>query len=326
MSHKALAYWQGGLETTAGTPIAATRRLYEIGELPEEMREKEYVPQSRANFVENFDVVETSARTEFTLEAPVLSYKDLAWWAELFLEGGVTPTGAGPYVRVYDGMGTVDDLKTATFEVSDGVGAFQIPYCFGDAFEIKGKNGSKPGPVEAKWDLIGQKVTPGHTMTAALAERDLVGTYMVAQHAQFYMDDAAGGIGGTEIATLMEFSIKMKNNTDPIFFGGDSLAYGAKRREDRYLEVMVKLLFDATSYAEFTNKFKTNAARYCQLKIANGANNIAAWKFCTKFDKFTWPEDGPTRQVSLLGRSVYDPTLAYDWQLSLTNQLASISA
>lgn len=326
MSHKALTYWQGGLEATAGTAVAATRRLYEIGEIPEESREKEYVPQSRQNFIENFEAVETSARTEFTLEAPVLSYKDLAWWAELFLKGGVTPTGAGPYVRVYNGAGTTDDLKTATFEVSDGVGAFQIPYAFGDSFEIKGKNGSKPGPVEAKWDLIGQKVTPGHTMTAALAERDLTGTYMVAQHAQFYLDDAAGGIGGTEIGTLMEFSIKMKNNTDPIFFGGDSLAYGAKRREERYLEVMVKLMFDATAYTEFTNKFRANASRFCQLKIANGANNIAAWNLHTKFDKFTWPEDGPTRQVSLLGRSIYDPTLGYDWQLTLTNQLALVSA
>ena len=324
MSHKDLTYWQAGIESTPGTPIAATRRLYEIGEIPEEKREKEYVPQARQNFIENYDAVEVSARTEFTLESPALSYNDLAWWAELFLKGGVSPTGVGPYVRVYNGAGATDDLKTATFEAADGVGAFQIPYAFGDAFEIKGKNGSKPGPVSAKWDLIGQKVTPGHTMTAALSERDLVGTYMVAQHATFFLDDAAGGIGGTEIGTLMEFSIKMKNNTDPIFFGGDSLAYSAKRRENRYLEVMVKLLFDATSYAEFTSKFRTNAARFCQVKIANGVNNIAAWNMHTKFHAYAWPEDGPTRQVSLLGRSIYNPTLGYDWQLSLTNQLAAI--
>lgn len=324
MSHKALTYWQGGLEATPGTAVAATRRLYEIGELPEETREKEYVMQSRQNFIQNFDVVETSMITEFTLEAPVLSYSDLAWWAELFFKGSVSPTGSGPYVRVYNGAGATDDLKTATLEVSDGVGAFQIPYVMGAALEISGKNGSSPGPVSAKYDLIGQSVTPGHTMTAALAERDLVGSYMVAQQAQFFLDDAAGSIGGTEIGTLMEFNLKLENNVEPIYFGGDSLAYGGKRRDERYLEIELKLLFDATSYAEFTDKFRSNAGRYGQLKISNGANNIAAFNFHTKFEAFAWPEDGATRQVSLLGHSVYDATLGYDWQLLLTNQIATI--
>ncbi|MBK8990161.1 MAG: hypothetical protein IPM39_29540 [Chloroflexi bacterium] len=324
MSHKALTYWQGGIETTALTPIAATRRLYEIGEVPEEKREKEYVQQARQNFMQNFDVLETSAQTEFTLEAPALSFNDLAWWAELYFKGGVSPTGVGPYVRTYNGASTSDDLKTATLEVADGVGAFQIPGVMGSKLEIKGKNGSKPGPVSAKYDLIGQKVTPGHTMTAALSERDLVGTYMVAQHAQFFLNDSAGSIGTTELATLMEFSVKLDNKVETIFFGGDSLAYGGRRRDERYLEIMVKLLFDATSYSEFTSKFRTNAARYGQLKISNGANNIAAFNFHTKFDTFGWPEDGATRQVSLLGRSVYDATLGYDWQLALTNQLAAI--
>lgn len=325
MSHNALTYWQGGLESTAGTPVAATRRLYEIGELPEEKRNKEYVPQSRQNFIENYEVLETHAMTEFTLEAPALSYNDLAWWAELFLKGGVSPTGVGPYVRVYNGAGTSDDLKTATLEVSDGVGAFQLPYVLGKDLEIKGKNGSKPGPVSAKYGLVAQKVTAGHTMTPALSERDLTGTYMVAQHAQFYLNDTAGAIGTTEIATLMEFSLKLKNGIAPIFFGGDSGYYGGHRRDERHLEIMVKLLFDSATYAEFSTKFQANSARFGTLKIANGANNIAAFNFYTKFDAYAWPEDGPTRQVSLLGRSVYDPTLGYDWQLTLTNQLASIS-
>lgn len=326
MSNVALTYWQGGLESTAGTAVAATRRLYEVGELPEEERAKEYVKQSRQNFIENFDVLDTHAKVEFPLEAKALSYNDLAWWAELYLKGSVSPSGAGPYVRVFNGAGTSENLKTATFEVSDGVGAFQIPYALGKALEIKGKNGKKPGAVSAKFDLIAQKVTAGHTMTAALSERNLVGTYMLAQHAQFFMNSAVGDIGTTEIATLMEFSLKLKNNVDPIYFGGDSGYYGASRRSERYLEVMVKLLFDSTTYSEFSTNFQTNTGRYCQLKIANGSNYIAAFNFYTKMDKFAWPEDGPTRQVSLLGRSVYDPTLGYDWQLSLTNQLASISA
>lgn len=326
MSSNALTYWQAGLESTPGTPVAATRRLYEVGGVPEEVHTKMYVGQSRGNYVANFDVLDTATSAPFSLEAKALSFKDLAWWAELFFKGGVTPTGAGPYVRTYNGMGTSDSLKAATFEVADDIGAFQIPFAFGKSIEIKGKVGAKPGPISAKYDLMGQYIWSGHTMTAALPERDLAGTYMLANQAELYINNSAALIGVNAIGSLMEFSIKMDTNSEAIYFGGDEGRYAAKKRGERYLEVMVKLEFDNTAYGEFGNYFSATSARFCQLKITDGtANNIAAFNFHTKWDKFTWPEEGPTRQVSLIGRSVYDPTLGYDWQLTLTNQLASIS-
>jgi hypothetical protein len=325
MSNVALTYWQGGLETTPGTPVAATKKLYEIGPIPEEEREKEYIKQSRQNFLANFDVVETNALVKWKMKMPTLSYDDIAWWNEMALKGGVSPTGSGPYTRVYNGTAASNDLKAATLEVSDGVGAFQIPYALVNKWEFKGKGGNKgAGVISADFDLIAQKVTPGHTMTGALSDRDIRATYAPFVETAFYLNDTAGAIGTTEIGTLMEFSIKADNKYETIFFGNDSGYYAAHRRDERFVEFMVKLLFDSTSYSEFQNKFRANSGRFCQLKMTKSANYSFTWNFYTKWDKFEWPQDGPTRAVSLVGRSVYDATLGYDWQATLVNQVAAV--
>jgi len=326
MSSVALTWWQGGLESTHGTAVAAARKLYGIGPIPTEERVKEYVKQSRRNYVANFDAVETHTKVEFDLEEPILSFQDLTWWLALAAEGGVTPTGAGPYVWLFDNVGTSDNLKSATFEVSDGVGTFQVPYALLETWEIAGKGGvNEAGVVSGKFGFMAQKVTGSHTMTAALADRDLRGDYMPFHLTQFYMDDAAGGIGGTENGTLMEFSIKGANKFETLYFGGDSGYYGNHRRDKRTVEVMVKLLFDATSYAEFEDRYQANTGRFCRLKIANGASRDFKFDFYTKMEKFEWPEDGATRAVTLMGQTIYDPTLGFDWQISLTNSVASIA-
>lgn len=319
MSNVALTYWQAGLESTPGTPVAATRKIYETGEIPEEEAPKEYVEQARQSFIQNFDAVETHKLLKWKMETPILNYNDVVFWNALALKGGVVPSGAGPYVRTYNGAATSDDLKAATFEVTDGVGTFQIPYTLCDGFEIKGSGGNnKAGVVSAKWDLISQKLTPGHTMTAAIADRDLRGGFIPFAQTAFYLDDAHGDIGTTEIGTLMEFSIKGKNGMTPIFFGNDSGYFGAHTRAERHLEIMLKLKFDSTAYTEFQTNFRSNVGRYGQIKMTNGTHTWL-WNFYTKFETFKFPNDGPTRTVALMGKTIYDADLGYDWQSVLTN-------
>ena len=324
MSNVATTYWQAGLQSALGTPVAATRKIYEIAKIPTENRVKEHIEQSRQNFVQFFEAEETHAIVDKFQFKGQLNYADLAWWAESFLEGGVSPSGAGPYTRVFDGMGTTDDLKAVTFEAADNVGAFRIPDALVNKWKIEGKGGEKPTMVNMTLDLLASKVTAGHTMTAALSDRDLRGTYAPFKHVQFYMNDAAGSIGTTEIATLMEFSIEGDNKQAPLFFGGDSGYYLANRRENRHIGFMVTLLFDSTTYAEYSGKYQANTGRYCSLKFTGPSSLSLVWNFYTKFETYEWPEDGPTRKVSLMGKSIYDATLGYDWQATLINSVASI--
>ena len=41
--------------------------------------------------------------------------------------------------------------------------------------------------------------------------------------------------------------------------------------------------------------------------------------------KFEPKASGPTRRVILMGQTAYNATLGYDWQMTLINDLASIS-
>jgi len=64
--------------------------------------------------------------------------------------------------------------------------------------EMAGKGGQdSAGIVSVQFDLMGQKLTAGHTMTPALVDRDLRGNYMAFKNTKVYLDSVAGSLGST---------------------------------------------------------------------------------------------------------------------------------
>ena len=327
MSAIAETYWQGGIESTRGTPVAATRKLYARAPIPKEERPKEYVNQARQSYVSSYDVVETHRHVpDIVFDFPAFSFDDAPWWYLLAAKGGVTPTGAGPYTWTFDGMATSDDLDSASLEVADGVGAFRIPFAMCKSWELSGKLGSGPSPLGAKFNLMGQKLEHGHTMTPALSDRDLVGSYMAMKNSQIYIDTAAGSIGSGEIAaSLEEISIKADNKLQARFTGSASGGdYSYVNREERFVEFSAILRMNATTYGYFNSVFQANALRYLQFKNTGAGNDLLTFNIATKLETFEFPEDGPTRRVAIMGRSLYDATLGYDWRLTVQNDIASV--
>lgn len=325
MSNTAETYFQAGIEATHGTPVAADRKIYALGSIPREGRQKEYVDQSRASYEQHYDAIETHSLVEsWSLELPAVSFDDLPWWLQLAVKGGVTPTGAGPYTWTFNNASGSEDLDSATFEAADNVGAFQLPYAMVRSWEMTGEGGSGPSPVGMTFDLMAQKLTAGHTMTAALSERDLRGSYMAFKNTELFIDDTAGGIGGTELdAALESFTLSQDNRLTPRFLGGGNGYYEAHGREKSYLEFVAVLLFNSDTYSEFQTNFQGNVGRYVQLKNTGG-NDVMTVNLYTKLETFEFDDDGPTRRVALMGRSLYDPTLGYGWQIEIDNDIASI--
>lgn len=327
MSAVAETYWQAGIESAHGTPVAADRIIYALGSVPKETRPKEYVRQSRASYEENFEAVETHSLVEgWPMVLPAVSFDDLPWWLQLAARGGVAGVGTDPYTWTFAGSDAADDLDSATFEVADDVGDFELPYGMCKSWQISGKGGNNSaGVVTAQFDLMAQKLQAQITMTPALSHRDLAGSYMAFKNTALYIDDVAGSIGATEIeAALLEFSVKMDNKLVPIFPGNQSGLYSSHRREKRYMELMLVLLFNADSYSEFHTYFQANDNRFVQLVNTGSGDHSFTLNMHTKFETFEFPEDGPTRKVALLGRSIYDPTLTYGWWMQIQNNVASI--
>ena len=317
MSNVALTYWQAGIESTKGTPVAATRKTYTIGGIPKETRNKEHISQARQNFIANFDAVETHAIVDgFTLELPGSPFTDLPFWFQSGIKGAVTPTGAGPYVWTFNDAATSDDLDAYTLEVNDGVGSFETPYTMVKSWEMSGKGGSGPSLVNFKMELMAQKLTAGITMTAAISDRDLRGQYMPFKNTQLFMDSTAGNIGTTGVAAaLEEFTIKVDNGLEPRFTGSASGGYyTTHRRAERYCEFTAILLFNSTTYSEFSTSFQANAGRFIQLKNTGAGNNLFTFNLYTKPETFEFNEDGAARRVAIMGRSIYDTTLGYSFR------------
>ena len=327
MSAISETYWQAGIESTPGTPVAADRIIYALGPVPKESRPKEYVRQSRASYAENFEAVETHRLVEsWPMNLPAVSFDDIIWWMQLAARGGVAGVGTDPYTWTFQGAESADDLDTATFEVADDVGAFELNYAMCKNWQITGKGGNNSaGVIQAQFNMMAQKLTPGITMTGALSHRNLDGSYMAFKNTAVYLDDTAGAIGSTELqAALLEFSLKMDNKIVPVFPGNSSGVFATHRRDKRYLELMLVLLFNSDTYTEFQTYFQANDNRYLELVNTGSGDDSFTLRAHTKFETFEFPEDGPTRKVALLGRSIYDPTLGYDWWMQIQNNVASI--
>ncbi|MCL4867791.1 MAG: hypothetical protein KJ063_02385 [Anaerolineae bacterium] len=327
MSNTALTYWQAGIEATKGTAVAATRKPYTLGGVPQEKREKVYIDQGRQNFIANFDAVETHVLVDgFELQLPGSPFTDLPFWFQGGIKGGVAASGAGPYLWTFNDAAASDDLASYTLEVNDTVGSFRLPYCMIKSWEMSGKGGSGPTLVDFKMELLAQRLTAGHTMTAAIADRDLRGQYMPFKNSQLFMDTTAGGIGTTEIAaSLEEWNIKVDNGIEPRFTGSASGGYfTTHRRGERYCEFSAVLLFNAATYAEFSTNFQANVGRFIQLKNTGAANNLFTFNLYSKPETFEFQDDGATRRVAIMGRSVYDPTLGYSFQTVVQNDIATL--
>lgn len=214
MSEASLTRFQAGIESTPGTAVAATRIIYvKEPSMPFEEDNTVQFGQSRPNFIANYDTAQThrSAKWSSTID---VSFDDIHFWLQMAAKGGVTPTGTGPYTWTFNGAGSTDDLNTMTLEAADDVMAVEVPYMLCTDWEISGSDGNGPGIIEAKMSWLGQKMEPA-TLTSALSDRDLAGTYALFKNANLYLDASAGNIGTTAAGNMMAFTFKVNNNIQP---------------------------------------------------------------------------------------------------------------
>lgn len=323
MSAGALTKFQLGFESTRGTAVAATRPLYMRGELPIEKRPPEYITQERGDFNEYHDSVQPMIHAEAKLEGE-FNYQEAPVWMCMALKGGLTPTGAGPYVWTADSESTSDDLDSITLEGGDNVAAVEMPFGMCGSWEIAGADGKGPKVITHKMDLIGQKVVPT-TLTGAISALDQRGSYAHMTQAQVFVDTAAGSIGGTEWSNaLMAFSIKGDNKLSPNYTGGNSALFSSVDRDNRHIEVMIDLLLNATLYSAWQSSFQANALRFCRLKLTGSGDDYFQFDFATRFESFEWKRGNGTRRVVLLGKTLYDPDLGHAWECTVQNDIASL--
>ena len=236
-------YFQMGLETTPGTTVAATRRMYFDGDSgltrERDARPHRFATASRDN-VRAFTLGPTTIGG--TLKLP-LSASEIIELLLMGIKGAVTPTGAGTAKLWAFTPGTASD--PATIEWHDGARAWEAGGCYVNKLKFSG-NAKDEATVEA--EIFGMNLV-ATTMTGSLTER--TPDFIEGWETKIFIDTFGGTAGTTQVTgTLINWEVEIDNQLGRKYFANNTQNVGAITVGE--LAVSAKLTFEAAAAAALT--------------------------------------------------------------------------
>lgn len=140
MGERAFAFLQGGLESSKGTAVPATRILMASLSSVNFNQPRDFPIEDRGTLVESTRFNAGVKDYTFTITATGISYEQLGWFLETCAKGSVAPstinTTGKRYVFSPNTITTGDDLQAATFEFGDDTQGFRSTYCEGTSWSL----------------------------------------------------------------------------------------------------------------------------------------------------------------------------------------------
>lgn len=330
MAIKALRKLMLGLETTAGTAVAADTLWHGTG-LIEDKREvvypdedigylsgkdRAYIPKLEAGVV--FDP--TPATFE---QLPVILCAGVK-----NVVTGVTDTGGSGKVYTFTFPTTSpNSIKTWTIEAGDDQQAEEVEYAFVESFELSG-NGGEALMMSSSW--IGRQVSKctftSSVTTPAMVEEILFGK------GKLYIDSAAGTMGATEKSnTLLGMSLAVKTGWIPKYAADGQLYFSWAQSTKPELLLNVTFEHNATAVAE-KDAWKAKTPRLLRLKFEGNSLTTAGtftYKTCNVDLAGTWESFDKIGDLNgndiVTGtfRAAYNATSGKFAEIKVVNEIAS---
>lgn len=318
---------QGGVESTPGTPVAATFQF--VGEAVQTEhigRVFEDNPrQVRADVTGGGDIVEQETTIEVTQP---LSYEDIM----IPLATGISApdtSGTDPYVHVFTPPLTTQAAPkslTMEYSINDGATAHYSRECAFMTCSKLALNMRDGELVETIASYFGRPSTDA-AVTAALTP--LAGRTKVAGGTvAIYIDDAQSGLGGTQKlgflddATLeFEMGVMPKRTLD----GRTDLGMSGLDFPNHRANLRLTVRHNADAAAELA-KWRTGATRFVRLTATDGTKIIEfdlAMIYREDPDK---GHDDNRETITINLVSEYDPTSASLYVATVTNSLETLPA
>ncbi len=314
--------FQIGEETTPGTTVAATRKMYfniDDSKLTREReaRPKRFATQSRAN-VRGMTLGSVVAGGSISLP---LSASEIVELLLMGISGDITPVGTGPdYLWTFTpGEAALD---AATLEWYDGARGWKMGGTYVNKLQIAGAVNEE---TIVTAELYGMSLELA-TITAALSER--TPDFIEGWETRLFVDAFGGTPGTTQVTgTLINWGITIENNLGRKFFAENTQNQGGTPMGT--LGISAKLTFEAAaaqSAAEFSN-WDGVTKRLIRLDFGN--NELIAgsdYKFVTVDIPGAWNafdlggDDEGTRVYELGLQYIYDPTNAFGVQIRCQNE------
>ncbi len=320
------------IETTPGTPLAATARL--VGTLGMKQTQKLYRPADLETGVlasyERSYPVGVMAELPFDADA---NYEQIGYLLGMGLKGGVT--GTGPTIFTYDyspSLTTANTPDTYTIEYGDDVQAFRSAYCFARTIEL---SGSLDDVVKVKADIVGQQVAT-NAFTAAIAAPAAL-TPIIVGTGKLYVDTTWAGLGGTQLTeTFIDFSWKHVSDGGtpftPVKYGDGNLTYSQIAERKSHIELNITAAFNSTVAAYFAAFIASpQTYKYVRIKFTgpaisggndtltlDGAYTIDTW------DKLAEREGQDIVALKMVSMLDVTPTPDKTWACVLQNAQAAL--
>ena len=328
MATRVLQKVQGAIESTAGTFVNATRKLYgtdiaherTIASIRPDYLDGTY-NQSRAVYAG----VETNA---FTISGP-LAFDQSVFWLSGAIGSATASGGSAPYQWSFNAASTADTTRSFSLEYawSDGgslPASFRVP---GNKVESLTINWVKDEAVNFEASIVSFKaMTQGTALSASPS--DTIETHALGVNTTVYIDASAGTIGTTADNNVAVASIAITNGF-ATRFGLDGSATG------RGLDRAAKTDAVLTLTRHFTNDTELDAWEAKQLRkirIVTSGPTLSAgtYEITTDFygviDEITQTDvDGSVAQEITLRPYVDGSTVTVPFSVVVKNNQSTIS-
>ncbi len=328
---QALRKIQWGVETTFGTPVAATARYQ--GALTHHVKPTFGRPiEERGLFANLTRSYQTLQDVDWALLPMPATYEQLPYILEMGVKGGVSPVLTAVTVNTWTyPFATTAELapKYYTIETGDDLQAFKLTSSWITDFTIAG---SYNGLVTV--GANGHAQTEATTsFTGALTETTI--EEIIAANGDMYLDVSWAALGTTKVAaTLLDFSIKFNTMRTPRhYINGQLTAQSTSHAKAQAADISLTLEFNTLADAEYTTYWLAQTTRFMRLKfpgtvIAGSTGSVVRsliMDMALKYDDHD-PNNVTTgtTTVKVKASSVYDTTGASEAQFAIASALSAL--
>ena len=317
-----------GRESTAGTAVAATTIFRSPFSMSEDARERKIVEEQIGAFMQAERSYDASLLAKWAQPSTELTFEQVLH----ILEAGIktaTPSGAGPYVYVYNFPYTgtaVNTIKTYTIETGSATitgDAREMEYSFVEDFEFSGKFG-EAWMMKSNW--IGRQQSAPITLTAGLTAPTV--EEAIFQKTALTIDATGGTISTTAKAgVLLEASIKAKTGLVIVPVANGQLYFHTYKWTQPEITFSFKVELEDTVGLVTAERafYKSNTVRLFGLSCAGSGTSIFNQQFAGKYDKISDYEnsDGNTT-VTFEGHVVASAADSISYTATVTNSLSAV--
>ncbi len=246
---------QAGVETTRGTAVAATRKVYAQIE-PTYTRALAQRRNTTGSYIGRREAAYNRERIAFAASEEA-SFEDLPWWLQMAVDktatGGSGDAGTPKmYTYTFNPSLTADNLGAFTLEFGEATNKWESDQTMINTLTLRmdSDNDSEPTwMIEA--DMMA-RTWVDTTFTTALPDR--ARELILARGTKLYIDADGGSFGGTQVTgKLISASATINNNIHYKAFAEDIRGYAANKVGRGELTIDAEVTFEFDDDVEFGN-------------------------------------------------------------------------